>query len=148
VASRAASRVPSRAGSRPPNRVATPMGCRLTPTTMFCPCTAPNKQQNSLVTKATRGKDAVAANGLRTARGFPHQQRRAAPLDHDEVAGRQRRSSRRKNGEMRTIDVVSPKHDKNEEYYFVGTRLFQVQEIKFILVPMGGPTIRPPLKPG
>jgi ABC-type bacteriocin/lantibiotic exporter with double-glycine peptidase domain len=33
-----------------------------------------------------------------------------------------------KSKEMRTIDVVSPKHDKNDEYYFEGTRLFQVQK--------------------
>jgi hypothetical protein len=33
-----------------------------------------------------------------------------------------------KSEEMRTIDVVSPKHDKNDEYYFEGTQLFQVQK--------------------
>jgi phage antirepressor YoqD-like protein len=33
-----------------------------------------------------------------------------------------------KSKEMRTIDIVSPKHDKNDEYYFEGTRLFQVQK--------------------
>jgi hypothetical protein len=32
-----------------------------------------------------------------------------------------------KSEEMRTIDVVSPKHDKTDEYYFKGPRLFQVQ---------------------
>jgi hypothetical protein len=31
-----------------------------------------------------------------------------------------------KNEEERTIDVVSPKHDRTEEYYFEGTRLYQV----------------------
>jgi hypothetical protein len=127
--------------------VATPMGCHLTTTTKFYPCTAPNEQQNSLATKANCGKDAVAANGPRTARGLP--QRRAAPLEHDGEVGRQRRSGRRKNGEMRIIDVVSPNHDKVDQYYFVGTKLFQVQEKKqFILAPMGGPTSKPPLKPG
>jgi hypothetical protein len=50
---------------------------------------------------------------------------------------------------MRIIDVVSPNLDKVDQYYFVGTQLFQVQEKKkFILVPMGGPTSKPPLKPG
>jgi hypothetical protein len=33
----------------------------------------------------------------------------------------------KKSKETRTIDVVSPKHDKTEEYYFEGSRLFQVQ---------------------
>jgi hypothetical protein len=33
-----------------------------------------------------------------------------------------------KSEEMRTIDVVSPKHNNNDEYYFEGTRLFQVQK--------------------
>jgi hypothetical protein len=135
VASRAASRVPSRAGSRPPNRVATPMGCHLTTTTKFYPCTAPNEQQNSLATKANRGKDAVAANGPRTARGLPHQQRQAAPLKHDGEVGRQRRSGRRKNGE-RIIDVGGPNNDKVDQYYFVGTKLFQVQEKQ-----VGAPTV-------
>jgi hypothetical protein len=32
-----------------------------------------------------------------------------------------------KSEEKRTIDVVSPKHDKTDEYYFEGSRLFQVQ---------------------
>jgi phage antirepressor YoqD-like protein len=32
-----------------------------------------------------------------------------------------------KSEEMRTIDVVRPKHDKNDEYYFESSRLFQVQ---------------------
>jgi hypothetical protein len=31
-----------------------------------------------------------------------------------------------KNEEERTIDVVSPNHDRTEEYYFEGTRLYQV----------------------
>jgi hypothetical protein len=30
--------------------------------------------------------------------------------------------------EMRTIDVVSPENDRNDEYYFEGTELFQVQK--------------------
>jgi hypothetical protein len=129
VASRAASRVPSRAESRPQNRVATPMGCHLTTTAKFYPCTAPNEQQNSLATKANRGKDAVAARGL------PHQQRQAAPLEHDGEVGRQRRSGRRKNGE-RIIDVGGPNNDKVDQYYFVGTKLFQVQEKQ-----VGAPTV-------
>jgi hypothetical protein len=33
-----------------------------------------------------------------------------------------------KSEEMRTIDVVSPKHDRNDEYYFEGLQLFQVQK--------------------
>jgi hypothetical protein len=44
----------------------------------------PNKQQDSLATKAGRGKDAVAADGLEAARA--KQSRRSAPLDHEEVA--------------------------------------------------------------
>jgi hypothetical protein len=32
-----------------------------------------------------------------------------------------------KSEETRTIDVVSPKHDKTAKYYFEGSRLFQVQ---------------------
>jgi hypothetical protein len=50
---------------------------------------------------------------------------------------------------MRIIDVGGPNNDKVDQYYFVGTKLFQVQEKKqFLLVPMGGPTSKPPLKPG
>jgi hypothetical protein len=31
-----------------------------------------------------------------------------------------------KNQEERTLDVVSPKHDKTDEYYFEGSRLYRV----------------------
>jgi hypothetical protein len=31
-----------------------------------------------------------------------------------------------KSKEKRTIDVVSPKHDKTDKYYFEGSRLYQV----------------------
>jgi hypothetical protein len=29
---------------------------------------------------------------------------------------------------LRTIDVVSPENDRNDEYYFEGTELFQVKK--------------------
>jgi hypothetical protein len=157
VASRAASRAPNRvaesrppnrvAESRPPNRVATPMVCHLDTMTKFFPCTAHN-ERNSLATKASRGKDAVVAKASRgkdavAARGLPHQQCRPphhVPMERLGVdageVGRQRRSGRRKNGERRIIDVGGPNTDKVDQYYFVGTKLFQVQEKQ-----VGAPTV-------
>jgi hypothetical protein len=56
-------------------------------------------------------------------------------VDAGEV-GQQRRSGRRKNGERRIIDVGGPNNDKVDQYYFVGTKLFQVQEKQ-----VGAPTV-------
>jgi hypothetical protein len=148
VASRVASGAPGRAESGPRNRVATPMGCHLATTAGFCPCTAPNERQGSLTARAGRGRDAVATKANRgkdavAARGLPHQQCRPphhVPMERLGVdageVGRQRRSGRGRNGERRMVGVGGPNSDKVDQYYFVGTKLFQVQEKQ-----VGAPTV-------
>jgi hypothetical protein len=48
--------------------------------------------------------------------------------EKNEEENKHKKNEEETSEEMRTIDVLSPKHDRNNEYYFEGTQLFQVQK--------------------
>jgi hypothetical protein len=60
--------------------------------------------------------------------GLPHTSQEWLAESDKHEKNEEKKSEEEKSEEMRTIDVVSPKHDRDDEYYFEGTRLFQVQK--------------------